>query len=80
MHVGVQLSQDVKFVAGDQVSLTHKEKNQTKSGNIIVVCVERRKDKLYLVGTPDPEMPPPFHPGPNKPYCLHQLLVCDAFL
>src|SRR6185436_1605572 len=77
VHIGIRLSQDVKFVAGDSVSITHRAKQKTKTGNMVVVCAERRKDKLYLVGIPDEEMPPPPHAGPNPsaPYYSCPLLV-----
>ena len=82
LYVGVRLSQDVKFVAGDQVNITHKARQKTKMGNMTVVCIEKRKDKLYLVGLPDPELPPPPHAGPNTsaPFYCCPLLVFDKFL
>lgn len=65
-HLGIQLLQGVKVVAGDIVSITHRTQRVKKMGKITVVGVERRKDKLYLVGLPDKELPPPLHAGPNR--------------
>lgn len=83
LYAGVRLSEDAKYVAGDQVCVTHKEKHQTKTGRFTVLCLEKRKDKLYLIGTPDPEMPPPSHSGPDpaKPsLSSYQLLVWNTLM
>lgn len=82
LRIGIRVSQDVEFVAGDFVSITHKAKQKAKTGNMTVVCVERRKDKLYLVGVPDKDLLPPPHAGPNQssPYYSCPLLVCYSFM
>lgn len=81
LHLGIRLSNDVKVVAGDIVDITHIVQQKRKSGKMTVVCVERRKDKLYLVGVPDKEEVPPPHAGPNRlaPYYSCPLLVCFVF-